>query len=196
MASTVSKRQTELSFAISYGLAGGRSHGRKFSKLLQQAGWKPARHIAEATIIIAHSAGCWLMPPSAQPKLVIYVGMPLAQAKPRRTWAVAKKMAFQKAGLQQTSKDSLQNVYYVLRQPRRNMNIIRRAKIARPVIFSRAQSVFIANRYDPWPQSKTLQIYLKNQDWAFISLPGIHDDIWEHPEHYTAIINHYARLLG
>lgn len=196
MAAIASKPKAELNFAISYGLAGGRGHGRKFSKLLQQAGWKPAKQASDADIIIAHSAGCWLIPRSAKPKLVLYIGMPLAQAAPRRTWAAARKIAFQKSSLKYSLKTNIQSGYYVSCQLRRTWGIIRQAKTAQPVIFPKARSVFIANRHDLWPQSETLQTYLENRDWAFISLPGIHDDIWEHPERYVAIINHYARLLA
>jgi hypothetical protein len=196
MAYTNSKRKAEPSFAIIYGLNGGSLPGRKLSRLFKEAGWKPAKQAGEADLIIAHSAGCWLIPPSAEPKLVMYVGMPLAQATPRRTWAAANKVAFQKGGIKHSLKIRAQNAYYQVRQPRRNLGIIRRAKTAQPVIFPKAQSIFIANRHDPWLKSETLQTYLDNQEWAFISLPGVHDDIWKHPERYAAIINHYARLLA
>jgi hypothetical protein len=196
MVSTASKRKAEPSFAISYGLAGGMGHGRKITKLLKEAGWEQAKQVSEADIIIAHSAGCWLIPLSAQPKLVVYVGMPLAQSSPRRTWAATNRLAFQKAGIKNSLKVRIKGSYYYLREPRRNWGIIRRARTGQPVIFSKAQSVFIANRHDPWTQSETLQTYLDNRDWAFINLPGPHGDMWHHPERYVAIIKHYARLLA
>ncbi|HEY5442509.1 MAG TPA: hypothetical protein VIJ68_03155 [Candidatus Saccharimonadales bacterium] len=82
-------------------------------------------------------------------------------------------------------------------QPVRNRDIIRGAKQARAATeVPGARAVFIANRNDPWPRPKNLQTYMDSRDWAFISLPGTHDDIWEHSDDYAAIIDHYARLLA
>lgn len=88
------------------------------------------------------------------------------------------------------------NIFYLMRQPSRNLNMVRQAKTATPSIFPGRPAVFIVNRHDPWPKDKKIQNYLDTYDWSFISLPGAHDDIWEHPGRYAAIIEHYARLLG
>lgn len=112
MVNTSSETKVGLRYAISYDLAGGLVHAREINKLLCQSGYEAAVTMDEADIIIAHLAGCWLIPESAKPKMVLYVSMPLAQ------------------------------------------------------------------------------------DWAFISLPGLHDDIWEYSEYYVPIINYYAELLA
>lgn len=196
MANTSSKTKPSLSSAISYGLSGGPAHARKISKLLRQAGYTPTKNFIDADVVIAHSAGCWLIPDTARPKMVVYIGMPLAQARPRRTWMTANTASFIKGNVLRNTQTRFKNTYYWLRQPVRNVNIVRNAKIARPVILPGVPAVFISNRHDPWPKSERLQTHLDTKDWAFISLPGTHDDIWEHPERYVAIINHYARLLA
>jgi hypothetical protein len=195
MASTVSKPKA-LRFAVIHGLTGGPIHSRKLNRLLRQAGFKPTKQADSADIIIAHSAGCWLIPTSAKPKLVLYVGMPLAQTNPRRTWLAANAAMFKSRDIIQALKVRLKNTYYSVRQPRRNLRIIRMAKIAQPVILPNAKGVFIANQHDPWPKSDKLQNHLDEYDWAFLSMKGFHDDIWQHPEYYVAIINHYAKLLA
>jgi hypothetical protein len=161
--------------------------------LLKASGHLPAA-VEQADIIIAHSAGCWLIPKSAKPRLIIYVGMPLSQAKPLRTWRRAILNNYRQ-GVLQNLQGLLISTYYLLRQPRRNSKIWHMAKDAQPVIFSGVMSVFIANHDDPWPHAAKLHQYLAEQDWSFISLPGSHDDIEHHSERYVAIINHYARLL-
>jgi hypothetical protein len=69
------------------------------------------------------------------------------------------------------------------------------ARTAQPRILPQVPAIFIANRHDPWPHAAQLQSYVADHPWAFIHLPGSHDDIWEHSERYVAIITHYARLL-
>jgi len=76
------------SYFISYGLGGGSWHSRGFQRLLGRSGYWPVE-ANESDVIIAHSAGCWLIPPTAKPKLVIYVGLPLASDQPGRTLAQA-----------------------------------------------------------------------------------------------------------
>jgi pimeloyl-ACP methyl ester carboxylesterase len=191
MANTNSK----FSFAISYGLGGGPLHARHLNRLLHKAGFQQTRQLKEADIIIAHSGGCWLIPKTAKPQLVIYVGMCLAQSQPFRTWLAAKALMRKQSRRARRLSTMIKNVYYNLAQPLRNINMIRQSKTARPIVFPDCPTVFISNRYDPWPRSSQTQEYLDNYDWAFISLSGSHDDIWEHPERYVAIINHYARLL-
>jgi hypothetical protein len=189
-----SKPKNKLGFGLSYGLTSGPAHARQLTALLKKSGYVPTEG-ERAHIIIAHSAGCWLIPQTAKPKIVMYMGMPLSQASPRHTWsrAIANNHRNEVA---QSLRMFLISTYYVLRQPRRNARIVRMAKSGRPVIFPEASVIFIANQHDPWPQSSQLQEYLATRDWAFISLPGSHDDIGHHPERYTAIINHYAQLLA
>jgi pimeloyl-ACP methyl ester carboxylesterase len=196
MARTALKRKAELSFAISYGLAGGPAHSRELRHQLRRAGLRQADRLDRADIIIAHSGGCWLIPPTAQPLLIVYIGMTLAQERPGRTFLANKALMAKHSSRARRLSTAAKNAYYGLRQPRRNINMVRQAKTARPVIFPGCPAVFIANRHDPWTKDDQTQNYLDNYDWAFINLPGAHDDIWEHPERYAAIINYYARLLG
>lgn len=184
-------------YAISYGLAGGPAHSRQLRKLLGAAGFRRAP-LHKADIVIAHSAGCWLLPTDLKPTLVIYVGMPLAVENPRQTWSTATRLGARHSPVRHTVNNRLKNTYYQLLQPRRNIEIIRMAKHAQPVIFPGVrQAVFIANRHDPWPgNAGFLQNFAKNADWAFVGLPGTHDDIWGRPERYVEVIKHYARLLA
>jgi hypothetical protein len=195
MATTASKHKSKPTYAISYGLGGGPAHSRQLEHHLRQVDLLQASGFDQADIIIAHSGGCWLIPATAKPRLVIYIGMPLAQLQPRQTWLAAKKLTTKHSRRARRLTTMAKNVYYILRQPHRNVRMIRRAKTAQPVAFSDCSTVFIANRHDPWPKDEQIQAYLDHFDWAFINLPGAHDDIWEHPERYATVINHYARLL-
>ena len=201
MARTVSKTKPKLTYAISYGFLGGPSHSRTFRKNLRKLGYTPATAAGQADIVIAHSAGCWLVPPNSSAKLLIYIGMPLAQAFPHETFKAARreniKAFIRHFHVWRGVVIGFFSCYYALVQPLRNRDIVRGTKKARHATeLPDAQSVFIANSNDPWLYSKKLHAYLKTRDWAFIGLPGSHNDIWEHSERYAAIIDHYARLLA
>lgn len=188
-------------YAISYGFLSGPALSRQLRKDLRSFGYEEARSIVQADIVIAHSAGCWLVPKTASAKLLIYVGMPLAQAHPHQTFKDARRQnirAFiRHLHVWRGLVIGFCSLYYGLAQPVRNRNIVRDAKHARIATeLADMHTVFIANRDDPWPQPEKLQTYVQERDWAFIGLPGSHNDIWEYPERYAAIIDHYARLLA
>jgi hypothetical protein len=185
----------KLDVAISYGLAGGPLCSRHLRQNLKESGFNVTSNLDKADIIIAHSAGCWLLPKMSQAQLVIYVGMPINQEDPFKTLLSANSQMLNGSSLKRSLIIRLWSWYYWLTKPLLNLRIVRMAKTAEPVILSKAQSVFLANRYDPWTKGKKINQYVKKYHWAFIGLPGDHDDIWQSEAKYIAIISHYAGLL-
>ena len=174
-------------FAICYGFMEGTDHGKKLSRLLEKNGYRKAKK-SSADIIIAHSAGCWLIPPDANPKIVVYIGMPLVMARPTKTWINASLTSLMHDPIIRNLNVRLKNTYDGMAHPIRNLQIMRQPKIAQPVIFPQAKSIFIANRYDPWPKGQYLDSLIENKPWAFIGMPGAHEHLWEEPKSYVAII--------
>lgn len=198
MAITNSVPKPQLSYAISYGLVSGPGHGRQFRKLLDAAGYVQSQAMASADILIAHSAGCWMLPAGLAPKLVFLVG-PALNEPSATNWAHAnleniKAFTGNHHVLKGTKLISF-NIFYALLQPKRSRAIIRQAKHADLQSFSNSQVIFIANRKDPWPHPAGLESYIQDKPWAFMSLPGSHENIWEMPDRYVAIINHHAKQL-
>jgi len=195
------KSPKTITFAISYGFVEGAAHGRKISKLLEQAGFSPAKSLSSADIIIAHSAGCWLLPDNAKPKLMLYIGMPLPLTSAQKVWLKANwlnmKSFLAKGHILKILMGAGLNTYYALRHPRRSLDIIQGAKTAEPTVFAGAYTIFIANQHDPWPRSERLFDYIHGKErWAFLSLPGSHNNIWQHPDYYVDLIKNYAELLA
>jgi len=193
MAATNSKPKT---YCICYGLMGGHRHGFKLNRLMKQQGYA-LKPIKEAEIIIAHSAGTWLIPEDANPKLVVYVGMPLNKQIPKQTLKDAKLLMVKNSPFWSNFNREIKSLYYGLTQPRRNWHIVKMAKTAKPVILPGVPAIFVINKEDPWPRSDAkLKSLMQAMPWAFIELPGAHDDIGLHSERYVEIIDHYARLLA
>jgi hypothetical protein len=185
---------SRLSYAICYGFASGPKNGAALQKALEAAGYKLVP-IDKADIVIAHSAGCWLLPRDIHPRLVMYVGMPLQQTTPGKTWFEANTK-HNTLSRRQLARSRAIHSYYLVREPRRNVRLIKDAKRLQPSIIENTPTIFIANHHDPWPHAPILETYLETYPWDFISLPGTHNDIWTHPDAYVDIIDHYARLLA
>jgi hypothetical protein len=80
MAHTKSKHRKirrSCTYAIVYGFISGPGLGRQLRDLLNSAGLTETPDINKADVLVAHSAGCLLIPAEARPKLVIYVGATL-----------------------------------------------------------------------------------------------------------------------
>jgi hypothetical protein len=190
----IGSKARPMTYAISYGLAGGRLHAHRFTQKMKAAGFALASP-ETADIIIGHSGGCWLIPETAKPRLVVYVGMCLQQSELRQALAEARRSSSRRNMFAGNVATRLKSSYYSLTQPKRNLSMIRMAHHAKPVVFPKVDTVFVANRHDPWPNADALSDYINHYDWSFINMEGAHDDIWEHPERYVSIIKHYAGLL-
>ena len=191
MASTNSGKPT---FAISYGFMEGHLHGHGLRKRLAKLGFHSS-NLLQADIIIAHSAGCWLIPEGAKPKLVIYVGMPMLMARPTRQWINVTLTSLMKGNVLKNLWTRTKNSYHGVTGIRRNIRIMRNPQLGEPQIFPDIQAVFIANRHDVWPSGPALEKFLNEKPWAFISLAGTHEDVWENPKEYANIIDLYAKRL-
>lgn len=61
---------------IEYGWPEGKWHGKLLTKSLIASGYVMATSSSEADIIIAHSAGCYMIPPDSKAKVMLLIGIP------------------------------------------------------------------------------------------------------------------------
>ncbi|MDB5169448.1 MAG: hypothetical protein JWO41_804 [Candidatus Saccharibacteria bacterium] len=184
-----------VTYYISYGILGGSLKGKIMRRQLNKAGMAPVKSATEADIIIAHSAGCWLIDPRAHPRLVFYVGLPLRAANLKMFMTATRTINQYSVGPRHRFNHAWWGLFYGFSRAKRNLYIIRHAKTATISDFSDAQQVMIGNRYDPWLETPRMSELMDSKPWAFVSLSGSHDNIWEEPEKYCEIIEHYAKLL-
>lgn len=187
---------SKLTVGISYGLLEGPTHGRYFRSQLAKHGFRYSDDHKKCDIIVAHSAGCWLLSPDVQPKILLYVAMPLVSERLTRTFLHANWRNLKHLSWHRISKTAVAGIGYGLSQPKRNIAIVRGAKQATPTIPKTGQKILVINQHDPWPRGLGLRHYIKTHPWAFVSLPGSHDDVWEHPKRYIKLLERYARLLA
>ncbi|HEY1835693.1 MAG TPA: hypothetical protein VGG13_02630 [Candidatus Saccharimonadales bacterium] len=174
-----------LRYFILYGFVGGKTHSRKFRKLLAARGLQPAGSAELADIIVAHSAGCFMIPEATSARLIMLVGLPLQQQKTITTFLRAHReniRAFaENRHIGRFMRIWTYSLYYGLRQPRRNYRAARmvgRTTLSIPNA-EKTHVVLIANRHDPWLKAPLLDEYMAKQPFSFISLAGSHDNIWE-----------------
>jgi hypothetical protein len=187
-----------LSYYIFYGFMSGLRQSKDLRALLHASGYTQAQTAQEADIIIAHSAGCWMVSDDLQPKLTLYVGMPLQPGNARKIIRKAKNRNKQDVLESSVNGPRIQRLhrFYLFTQPRRNIKIITKAKhFMRLPDFVQGKTVFVINKNDPWPDSKKLLFAIENLPFTFVCLEGSHTPIWHQPKQYVALINQYAAEL-
>jgi hypothetical protein len=192
-------RTKPLSYAIVYGLASGKLQSKALEAALQSQGLVPSSDASGADILIAHSGGCWLLPPEAQAQVVLMTGAPLRHRHTFGTYLMTNMQLWLTAVhdhyLRQRLVWSLYGAFYLLREPWRNGRVIRACfKAGELQAYPSAQTFFIANQHDPWPKGDNLEQLLKAESWTFISLQGSHEAIYETPEAYTSILKRSSIL--
>jgi hypothetical protein len=187
-----------LSFFIEYGWISGKAHGRKLTRLLSEQGYEQARSAEQADIVLTHSAGFYLLPSQSQVRLVFLVG-PTLSALNFSNWLNANlenaKMFLRNGRILRGAWLNITHVLCIFSRPAHNLRIARAAKRGSQPLYPNCQIVLLANQHDPWPKPNDQDRFIAAHEWAYISMPGAHEHIWEQPEQYVEVINQYAKRL-
>ena len=181
--------------AILYGFAEGPLTGRKLRRALSEAGFTSSKP-EQADIVIAHSGGFLVMPNGNRPKLLVTVGantwdqpLPVSlRQKLKGDWhhAVSSKQlhAWFLHGC-----INIVNFGYI-----HHIRRLAKGYKNKPTVLPAAErTVIVRNRHDPYCSiERSLQWASAN---TFISMNGLHDDIWDNPQPYVDIIKLYATDL-
>lgn len=175
--------------AIIYGFAEGSYHGRRLRKALAQAGFTPIKDTQKADIIIAHSAGCYLLPGNHRAHTVLHIGYTY--------WPGRRLLSSLGENLRQEYrqhrfftwlKNCLINDLYML-------NIVQTTRMYRgwhdPGAMLDAipsgHHIFIRNRDDAYCEPHQL-ISRAGTSHTYVSLLGAHNHIWDNPTIYIDLL--------
>ena len=178
-------------FYIFYAWAEGPWFGRKLSEELKKSGFTEAP-INEATVLIAHSIGTYLVRPIRNNKIVILVGPPLWPGKSmtvrllQKVWHDRENVSFRHWVYK-----LFWNTFYIITKPIISIRAIRAGHLQDPLSAAGNNSIVIQNANDVFC-APDLSKLLKQK---VISLPGQHDDCWYNPTPYLKIIDTKYRAL-
>lgn len=178
------------SVCILYGLNEGPYMGRALRVTLLQAGFTITTDPLAADIIFAHSGGCLLVPPNNKARLIMQVGIPYW---PGRLWlaGLARKVRREAAlyrqerRLGQWGRKWLHHFLYAFNVPA-SVRMAQNLSYTKPWN-SRQPQIVIRNQFDEFCSPDIVQAPF-NGPRTFISLPGGHDDCWDHPEPYVSLL--------
>lgn len=186
--------KNKLTYHILYGFLCGPAHSKQLRDKLDQLGFQQNEDAANSDLLIAHSAGCWDVPDKNNAKLIVLVGMTLANQNSFKSFIRSNYANFTLALkthklFSSLSGILLKNCYYAVKQPIRNYKIARNIGAQRQLHeYPQAEVIFIANSDDPWPHVSDLQTILDKKNYQLVEMPGAHDNIWGDPDSYIKLI--------
>lgn len=177
---------------ILYGLGEGRLIANKFVKQLEASGYKLTPHLAEADIVIAHSGGCFLIPPDFSKK-VILVNIPYWPGR-NVFYSLFNKilkdlvLSVKNKNLTYFMKKTFFNSIYILNM-KQNLSLFRGRQ--RGDLWRVNDYLVVRNKDDDFCSPVLSYLPFKAQNIT-IELPGLHDDLWLNP---TSYIDPISKLL-
>jgi hypothetical protein len=182
------KRTEPLSVAIVYGFAEGKYHGRKLRAALRGQGLKIVG-LDEADVILAHSAGCYLVPEQARAKIILHIGY---------TYWPGRKLMTSLKYLLAAEYHQYGLLLWLVRCAINDLYMLNLAQTIRTVRswgtrgtyldrHHQARLVFIRNRDDSYTHPDALWS-LAGTNHTSITLPGSHNHIWDDPEPYVNLL--------
>lgn len=177
---------------IEYGFGEGAWHGATLVECLRDHNFKLTSDPDEATVIIAHSGGSYLIPAEREYACIMHVNLTYYAANHYARKIVSKTHRDARALRRQNRlmyffHKSLRNFGYMLQRPDRALRMYKatRKQVLPPL--NARKIMIIRNQNDPWLIEDIHEVY-EGQKLSFISFPGEHDDLWECPEHYVELL--------
>jgi hypothetical protein len=185
--------------AIVYGFTEGKWHGKRLRSALAQHDFTVVSKTRDADIVIAHSGGCYNVPPELRPEqLLMLIAPPYwpGRALLLRSQSMAVQMLRAiRPGNEPVNQANkvLHNILFLFWHASKNLTIVRRARRYNlEKDLPHPNPILVPKKHDPWltPNFRDLQRF--NEHLRLIELPGDHDDIWLHPEPYINLIESEA----
>ena len=173
-------------FHIFYAWAEGPWHGKALVSVMRKAGFIESSD-SEATILIAHSVGSFLIKANKNNRIILLIGPPYWPGKSisrrlfKKVWLDFK--SHQKSLIFWVQK-MIWTTVYIVTKPSLTLEAWRAVHLKDPFVRVSDQAIIIQNSEDVFC-SPLLATLIKNKA---IILPGQHDDCWDNPGPYLELV--------
>jgi hypothetical protein len=180
--------------AILYGSAEGPALTWRLRPVLRAHGYELTHDVTDADCIITHSGGVLELPTDLPGALVLIVVPSTGYAGSLVNAAIHKiildiKNAWRQHAMVFWLHKSLINAWYAANIMRLYSLYKKNKQLGHALPpCNAAKVVVIVQPHDPWSRDLPTETVQKNQAYAYLTIPGQHDDIWAHPDIYTSLL--------
>ncbi len=181
-------------FAISHGWSSGKWHTKRFREALIEAGFRPIKNIAEADIIIAHSAGCYKLPKELRAKLIVLIGVPYWPSQSilarlfRNKRADWSKIITQQGFWYAVQKLTWQAIYVILKPGLTFIGFLNHKRLHFFENIKDKRVILIRNEEDNLSSPDLIDSVKHYKNVHYVKMPGVHDDYYTNPKPYVDLI--------
>ena len=168
-----------------YGFAEGPRVSAKMRRELTERGYGLVKDPGKADVIVAHSGGCFMLPPEHKARLVLLIDPPM--------WTGRGPLRGLPAKVRQETKDeywyrkTALNVWYFTRRPLKWMKM--GGHIRNGALNTRnARVMMIRNQEDSFTNPSDALTCVSDNGWSICSVAGGHDDLWSNPKRYVDVL--------
>lgn len=184
--------QLPKTYHVFYAWAEGKWQGKAMEAALKKAGFVEAP-CSDATVLIAHSVGCYLITPSEKNKVIIIIDPPYWPGK-SITLRLLKKVwhDHENSSILYWFEKIFWNTVYIVTKPSINVRSFRAVHVPDPFATISERATIVRNERDFFCTPELAEL-VKNR---VVSLPGLHDDCWHNPAPYVALIQSEYELAN
>ena len=172
---------------ILYGFSEGPRKATRFLQALATAGFTIAQDAQQADVIVAHSGGCFIVPPTHAGQKVVLVGVPYSASRQGfSAWRRNSAAIFattRQAGMAATVQYLWWSFVYICNMAA-NVRMLR-GFLNHNIWQLQGNVVLVHNQRDFYSPPEDLPFVAKPKH---VLLPGHHDDIWLHPQRYLSVL--------
>jgi pimeloyl-ACP methyl ester carboxylesterase len=184
---------------IIFGFTEGSWHGKRMRRELHKRGVVITKRVSDADYVIAHSGGCFEVPPLKEHQILMLInptywpGKPLHVRGRQMTGQLIKAVRPGNNPLFHLRKTA-HNLTYLFTRAKRNKFIAKRAgTYDLETEIKHVNTILIRNQDDPWLTPELNYLQEINPHLRIVRMPGGHDDCWQHPARYMQILQEYRR---
>ena len=176
------------------GFAEGSWHTKRFYKTADTYGFKAAKNIEAADIIISHSAGCFYLPPANKRQLTILINPPYWPGKSMFIGGLQKFKSDVAANIKRGTyaywlQKSFWDTLYLLGSMSKAIQIVKNSSRHDFYKALRQRSILIIrNDEDTFLNPDAAISLKKHMKFKYSELPGQHDDCWLDATPYIKVI--------
>lgn len=181
------------SYYIITGWAEGGRHSRLLGKELEKQGLIRARKAKRADIIVAHSAGCYMVPHKVQAKTIFLIGAPYWPGRPigRRIFdnvITDAPVQMRSWGLLGFIRNRLWNTVYIIARPFRTITAWRSLRRMLVGLHNDSKIIIVRSSLDCFCTPDIRSLARSYENVSFKEVKGLHEDCWHDPGPYIDLI--------
>ncbi|HVX48211.1 MAG TPA: hypothetical protein VHA05_02530 [Candidatus Saccharimonadales bacterium] len=182
---------------IIYGWSEGRWHSKKMRRLLEMHGFEITKNADEADILIAHSMGCYLVPPDSKSKAILLIGLPYWPGRPVPLSVLLNTFSNIRSSWRDGSgwwlNKLVHNIWYILASPMATYHAMTRRKLSRlPRASAKRQVVLLRNAGDMFCHPDIARMLPSDLGYEYVNLEqALHEDCWLNPAPYIELAEKY-----